>query len=514
MFVNANTLPEGGVIETDLCVIGGGAAGITLAQALVGKGREIVLLESGGFEYDEATQELYDGDVLGNPMPALVAQRLRYFGGSTNHWQGFCRPLDEADFQKRSWVPDSGWPFERTALEPYYERAAPILDLPHADFDPAVWQGDLPPLFKMEGLQERLRPVVFQLSPPTRFGEKYRALLKQADDVRVHLYANVVEIETDEAARTVQALRVATLDGRHYRVRARTYVLATGGIENARLLLASNRVAPQGLGNAHDLVGRYFMDHPSAHAATVYFNSATDVLGGSMTPRNLWGGFALPAAASEQERLLGFKCYVRPGGRSSPEGYLALKELVYNVWRGDVPDHAFDLVADVAGDLDGAIGGVWERWFGKPSELLIDADVEVTPNPDSRVVLSTERDALGMPRAAVDWRLTELDRRSFRRGVEHVAAALSSVGLGRTRIDETYRTEDFDFPDGSYHHMGTTRMANDPREGVVDREGRVHGMSNLYIAGSSVFPTAGFAGPTMTIVALSLRLADHLEAVS
>ena len=510
MFVNANTLPEGGVIETDLCVIGGGAAGITLAQALVGKGREIVLLESGGFEYDDATQELYDGAVLGNPMAALVAARLRYFGGSTNHWQGICRPLDDADFRKRSWVPDSGWPFERAALEPYYERAAPMLDLPHADFDPAVWQDDIPPLFKMEGLQERLRPVVFQLSPPTRFGAKYRAVLEQAYDVRVHLHANVAEIETDEAARTVQALRVATLDGRHYRVRARTYVLATGGIENARLLLASNRVAPEGLGNAHDLVGRYFMDHPSApHAATVYFDSPTDVLRGSMTPRSVWGGFVLPAAVVEQERLLNFQCWTRPGGRSNPEGYLALRELVYNLWRGDVPEQAFDLVADVAGDLDGAIGGVWERWFGKPNEILIDADGEVTPNPDSRVVLSTERDALGMPRAAVDWRLTELDRRTFRRSVEHVAAALSSVGLGRTRIDE-----DFDFSAGSYHHLGTTRMADDPRKGVVDREGRVHGMSNLYIAGSSVFPTAGSAPPTMTIVALSLRLADHLEAVS
>lgn len=511
MILDANTLPEGGVIETDLCIIGGGAAGITLAQALVGKGREIVLLESGGFDYDDATQDLYEGDVLGNPMAGLTASRLRYFGGSTNHWSGFCRPLDAADFETRRWVPDSGWPFDRATLEPYYERAAPILDLPHADFAPARWRDSMSGLFTLEALTERLRPVVYQLSPPTRFGDKYRATLEEADDVRVHLHANVVDIETDDSARTVEAMRVRTLEGRGYRVRARTYVLATGAIENARILLSSNKFAARGLGNQHDLVGRYFMDHPGAFAATVHLPSGTDLMRGPLGPRGVHVGFALSETVRAEEGLTSFNCNVVAAGQSYPEGYRALRELVRNLLRGEMPGNAAELVGDVATDLDGTVTGVWDRLFGSPSELTIDVGCEPAPNPESRVVLADEHDALGMPQADVDWRLTELDRRTIRRGLEHVAAALSSAGLGRTQINETYLRDDFDMPQGSYHHIGTTRMADDPRKGVVDRDGRVHGMSNLYVAGSSVFPTAGFANPTMTIVALTLRLADHLD---
>ncbi len=511
MLLDANTLPQDGEIDTELCIIGGGVAGITLAHTLRGRGWNLVLLESGDLDYDEATQNLYRGAVLGNPMASPAAARLRYFGGSSNHWAGYCRPLDPSDFEPRAWVPNSGWPLRYDTLQPYYARAVDILDLTNDVFEPTAWRGQMARLFHLPELEATTQTQIFQLSAPTRFGEKYRPEFERASALQVHLNANVVDIETDDTARTVQAVRVATLAGRTYRVRARTVVLATGGIENARLLLAANNVATAGLGNAHDLVGRYFMDHPSANVATLVFERETDIATPPL-PRDVATGFGLPRDVRERERILNFNCNVHIQGAYVPEGYKALRALVRQFRRGSVPEDWWGLTGEVVGDLDGAVAGVWDRMFRTASALRLDAGCEVVPNPDSRVLLASERDALGMPRAAVDWQLSELDYHSLRRGVELLGAAFTAAGLGRVRLDEEFLAEDYVVPQGSYHHLGTTRMAEDPRQGVVDPDCRVHGMRNLYVAGSSVFPTSGYANPTMTIVALTLRLADHLVA--
>jgi len=510
MLLDANTLPEDSEIETDLCIIGGGVAGITLAHLLLPQDIDIVLLESGDLEYDDATQELYDGAVLGTSMASPLVARLRYFGGSSNHWTGYCRPLDPRDFERREWVPNSGWPLTYETLAPYYERSIEILDLKNNVFDPNEWHDEMAQLFRLPSLADTATTQIFQLSAPTRFGDKYREEMENASTLRGHLNANVVDIETDHDARTVQAVRVGTIEGRRYRVKAQTFVLATGGIENARLLLAANNVSTGGLGNEHDLVGRYFMDHPSAAVATLFFDAETDIATPPF-PRSIATGFGLPLAVREREHVLNFNCNMHIQGTYTPDGYVALREIFRQVSRGNWPEDWRSALGDVFSDLDGTVAGVWDRLFRTTSALRLDAGIEVVPNPESRVLLTTERDALGMPRIAVDWRLTELDYHSLRKGVELLGAAFTAAGLGRVRLDEDFLTESFAVPAGSYHHLGTTRMADDPRQGVVDRDCRVHGMSNLYVAGSSVFPTSGYANPTMTIVALTLRLADHLR---
>lgn len=515
MLIDARTLPAESDIETDLCIVGSGVAGLTLAQALAGTGLRIVVLEGGGLDYDPESQALYEGRMLGNPAAGLDWSRLRYFGGTSNHWGGYCRPLDPLDFTVRTWVPESGWPIDAASLAPYYARAVDILDIDGPDFSAERWQGRFAPVLAQPALADTLPTVVFQQSPPTRFGEKYRSVVESGRGIDAHLFANVVEIETDTIARTVHAVRVACLTGNRYRVRARWFVLATGGIENARLLLASNAIATAGLGNGHDLVGRYFMDHPSFDAGTITFH------GSSAIARNPIGsgidaGFGLPPEVQAQEQLLNFNCYVRPATRETvdPSGYAALRELSRSITRGHLPVGWQGLVGEVAADLGGAAGGLWNRLFGEPGELVAHVYPEVAPQRDSRVVLSTERDALGLPRADLDWRLGELDRRTIVRGLERVGAGFARAGLGRLRIDEWLLEPGFAVPDGSFHHIGTTRMADNPRQGVVDRDCRVHGTSNLYIAGSSVFPTSGHAPPTMTIVALTLRLADHLRTAT
>ncbi len=259
MFVDAHTVLPGTLIEADVCIVGAGAAGTTLARELIGTHFEVCLLESGGLEFDQHTQSLYRGENVGFPYYSLDAVRLRYFGGTTNHWMGACRPLDPIDFESRPWVPYSGWPFDKSHLDPFYIRAHSICQLGPYEYDPATWETEENPQLPILG--GRVATAMCQNSPPTRFGQVYREEIKRAPNIQTYLFANVVKIETSSTAQKVVRIHVATLQGNKFWVSARLFILATGAIENPRLLLASNEVQSTGLGNKNDLVGRFFMEH-------------------------------------------------------------------------------------------------------------------------------------------------------------------------------------------------------------------------------------------------------------
>ena len=203
-------------------------------------------------------RSLYEGENVGRHYYDLDKCRLRYFGGTTNHWSGWCRPLSSVDFEAREWIPHSGWPISLDDVTPFYGRAQEFCQLGRYGYDRAFLEIEVPtqPILSFD--DGRLVTLAYQLSPPTRFGELYRAELKAANRVSVYLNANVVEIETDAVPRGVRAFRVATLTGARFTVVARRFILAAGGIENARLLLCSNSVMAAGLGNGRDLVGRIF----------------------------------------------------------------------------------------------------------------------------------------------------------------------------------------------------------------------------------------------------------------
>src|SRR6185503_14377540 len=259
--IDARTLENGSVIEGDLCIIGAGAAGITLALEWIGATQKVLLLEGGGFEYDPKMQDLYRGTNVGLPYYPMEAARLHYFGGTTGHWAGFCSTFDTNDFETRPWVPFSGWPIARADLDSYYARAHPLLDLGPYEYDAEQWRRRTPALVPLP-LDPRVAwTKMWQFSRPTRFGTRYRDAILRAKNVHLYTHANVCEIHANESATAVDSLRVRTLEGKEHRVRARRYVLACCTIQNARLLLASNARASMGLGNANDLVGRYFMEH-------------------------------------------------------------------------------------------------------------------------------------------------------------------------------------------------------------------------------------------------------------
>lgn len=497
MFIDAKELTSNTIIDADICIIGAGPAGLTLASELDGCGAKVALLESGALEPDAATQALAAGDVVGALYWALDTSRLRYFGGSSNHWTGWCRPLDPDDFERRRFVGYSGWPLARAEIEPFYERAQQVCDLGAFDYDARSWAARTSaPLLDLD--EARVKTAIWQFSAPTRFGRKYRAQLEHSSDVSVYLNGNVVELLAEPGGRRVRSVEVACLDGLRFRVHAQLVVLAAGGIENARLLLVSRSEHIGGMGNQHDLVGRFFIEHPHSAVGVLLcgaemdafrlYSGLIDIPGAS--PAAVRASLCLPPELRDRERLLNVSVGFEPMMR--PPSYAASQA---------------DGTCELARQLQGV------KLFNR-LELTVRA--EQAPTADSRVRLSSRKDALGSQLPALDWRHDPLTLRSIRRTVEIAAEALARARLGRVysyiHADATPTLTGV-WPElsGGHHHMGTTRMHEDARYGVVDRDCKLHGVENLYVAGSSAFPTAGYANPTLTITALALRLAGMLE---
>jgi choline dehydrogenase-like flavoprotein len=483
MIVDARVVPNDSLINCDICIVGAGAAGITIAREFLGRSVQVVLLESGWLTPDAKTQSLYTGEVTERPYFDLDVARSRYFGGTTNLWTGECRPLDAQDFERRDWVPDSGWPFGLDELLPFYRKAQSVCQLGPYGYTADDWRGHGVRPMAIEG--GRIQSYAFQYSPPTRFGDVYREELRQAPNVVTYLGANAVDLETPAPPQRVSAVKVGCLAGTSFRVAARAFVLATGGIENARLLLLSDRVQPAGLGNSHDLVGRYFMEH-------IYLDAAADI----RAPRGAISDFYTSGHWVDGRRVRG------------------ILGLTPEVRRREHLTNYCGVIVEPSACLLTRLGNIIADVRAKPAPraYLVKNVMEQAPNPESRVTLGQDRDRLGCRLTALRWRLSSLDKFTAHRAHAILGEELSRSGLGQMRslmgreVDPWPTTVR-----GARHHMGTTRMHADSRRGVVDADCRVHGIANLYVAGSSVFPTSGAANPTLTIVALALRLAGHLQ---
>lgn len=468
--LSAGTVPDR--IDADLAIIGAGAAGLTIAQKLAGTGIRIALIESGPFESHPPTQDLYEG-TSGPELPYWpFYSRLRYFGGSTNHWEGWCGIMSEETFTPRHWVPNSGWPIPRKTLMPWWKAGHEILELGEFDYTPpASIRPPSPALYA--GGKPVFSPYMYRLSPPTRLGPKLRDQIVNAPNITLLTMANVMPIQAK--GNRLTELQVKSLSGATTTVRANCFVLACGGIENPRILLASGNRANGGLANSNGLVGRYFMEHwvfpfrAVIRAAGGWWDTFDWAMSGDVrTPPAL----QLTLEAQEHFKLL--QCVVGSGADPMP------------------PPDGFRVGDDVC--LQFSMGG------------------EQAPNPDSRIMLGEQLDPLGVPRVHVDWRITDVEKETARQSVLFYARMLGEAGLGRMKLlpdplDDVWPS----LVSGASHHMGTTRMSEDPKQGVVNTDCRSHDIENLYIAGSSVFPGGDKVNPTLTIVALALRLAEHLK---
>jgi choline dehydrogenase-like flavoprotein len=466
--------------DVDYCIIGSGPAGITCARELASKNRKVLLLEGGGRMWSQDSQSLYDGETIGDRYFDLQDARLRYFGGSSNHWTGWCRPLDAHDFEGKGPARIGRWPIRRSDLDPYLPRAMNILEIE----PPAA---DIP----LEG--GTLRKIDVSFSPPVRFAEKYQGEIAGSERIILCLNCNLTRMEV--AGGAISSVTVRNYEGARADIKARTFILACGGIENSRLLLWCN-VASGGalLKEQADLAGRYWFEH---HHAAIGDAIVETGFVARRTDPNAPSGESMTLLALTPEMI-------------AETGILSCSLRLLPTTGGQ----AKALVEDVA-----CVAPTWANWAvealwdGKLCAHSLKATAEQEPRFDNRVALGEAVDRFGIPKLRLHWRRSELDLRTLREAAKALGFYLAVQDIGRVRLapwvlgEAPYPT---DVEIAAYHHMGGTRMSDDPKAGVVDRNCRLFGMANLYVIGSSVFPSGGHGTPTLTITQLALRLADHL----
>ena len=546
MITDGRTVPDGEVVQADLCVVGGGPAGITIANELTHAGLEVVLLERGPLRRERPPDPVETAVNSGLPYPVNESRAFE-FGGATYSWRigtplgtgfGRFRELDEPDFSRRPWIPDSGWPIGKDQLEPFYGRVRSLFDLPWAgDANSDRWQVDIGEGIFAQGNGIETRPFYF-VNPGIFAGNLLRKL-ELSEKALVLSNSVATEIRTDEYPSRVSSLRVRTSSSHGYTVNARIYVLAAGGIENARLLLASTSRCSAGIGNQHDVVGRFFMEHP--HYASGFLLPENNGIFDKHTDFGiyLYRGVPVQKKYSLAEHVLAkeglspcaFRLEAKPKnesvytlryGETAIQSLKAASELRRGMSQGRSS-------REIRASLFRVIRGVHHLGrFGvhrarvrlsrrvgldsyiQPHLFWIRAMAEQTPDRNSRLFLRRDRDRLGVPLVELNWQLNAQDRHTFQRSQELLGLAWEKAGIGRVQS----LVSDRSLPpalSGGNHHMGTTRMSSSSRKGVADKDCRVHDVDNLYLAGSSLFPTGGYANPTMTLLALAFRLSDHLQ---
>ena len=538
MIIDARELHDGATVTADICIVGAGVAGITLASEFLGSQLSVAIVESGDLEPNARTQSLNVGRNIGVPYYELDQTRARGVGGTSHNWR--CKigesnlgvrlmGLDPIDFEKRPWVPNSGWPFGKTELDRFYTRAHAFCEIGPYSYTVDGWKLLLPPEdVPLMDESTIVETKIFQFSNRRLWYKTYREVIDRSHNVALYINATVLKVQSNPTATAVTHLEARTLEGKGIRFEAKQYVLAGGGLEVPRLMLLSRDIQPAGLGNNHDNVGRYFMEHP--HIWTGYIIPAEKRLFERLrlyqmhtvekTP--IMGKFSLSAETQRRERLLNFTTSIHPqsrnlplkgvselnsclarlkGGRFGPEDRRHLRYVFQNF--GNLGRH---VMRKIRREIDRG----YRQRLREPNVLTMNPMSEQIPNPESRVLLGSDKDIFGQERVELAWRLTSQDISSIRRSQELLGAEWRRYGLGELVVQLT----DDSLPaniHGGWHHMGTTRMNDNPKQGVVDRNSRVHGIANLYIAGASVFPTVGCANPVLTLIALSLRLSEYLK---
>jgi len=536
-FIDLRELEEPHSIDTDLCIVGSGPAGTSIAKELAGSPIRVLVIESGGPEPSPATQALYEAENVGVARLPQDAVRNRILGGSSRTWSGRCVSFDDIDFERRTWVPNSGWPIGPIDVQPFLERARDYLGIGPNVYDDNLWEklGMAPPRPPIDPMQ--LKSQFWQYSRdghnPSEFTQFSRTIAAiEEPNVKVLTHANLTHINTSADGTRVESLEIRTLQGKRFEVKARSVVLACGGIENARLLLASNRTVFSGVGNAHDLVGRFLMDHPRCTLG--WFppdrSAAIQERFGNYWLRDEKGwhvyvhGLGLSPAVQRKEELLNCAAFVEEDA-SADDPWMAMKRLLriaqpkVDPLAGSRARLARSDIAAMVRHLPSLLGNTYRRVVKRRfpihriQKLTLVCLVEQVPNASSRVTLAERTDSLGMPISRIDWRIGEPEWRSVLRLNELIGLELRRIGLPEQSRNARL-SEEIDWHSNfidRYHPTGATRMADSPQQGVVDRNCKVHGVEGLYIAGSSVFPTAGHGNPTLMILALAIRLADWLK---
>jgi choline dehydrogenase-like flavoprotein len=547
MIVAAASIQNGSCLQSDVCIVGAGPAGIALSLDLSARGISVVLLESGFMELDAKTQSLYEGEVADAHMHSPPDKyRQRRLGGSSAIWGGRCMPMDPIDFESRNYVPHSGWPISYDDLLPYYPAANALAEAGRFSYEADEALGPhAAPMIRGFNSALILTTGLERFSCPTNFGKRYQRRLQVASEVTVLLGANCVGLKLHADGQSIRAVEAATLKGIRFTVMPRITVLASGGLETARLMLASNDVTPAGIGNQYDVVGRYYMCHIAGNVGQLCLHGPTSQVQHNyeISPEGIYCRRRISIKADEQRRRglansvarLHFPRITDPSHRNGVLSglFLARKLISYEYAKrlndgksasiGTFTRHILNVAADPLDTT--AFLSHWlmrrtlaDRKFpsvilpNRTNQFSLEMHGEQAPLASSRVTLSKHVDALGMPKLRVDWRYSQSDIESLRETLDLIAQEIKLARVGRFDYQRETLEEDLTRY-GAYggHHIGTTRMGDDERTSVVNRHCQVHSVNNLYVAGSAVFPTSSQANPTLTVIALALRLGEKLN---
>lgn len=516
---------DNATISADICIVGAGVAGLTIAREFLGSNVSILILESGGKKDESRIQRLYESDVVGLPHEGVHNGRFRVYGGSSTRWGAQLMTFEQNDLDARAHVSGEAWPVNLHEIQQYYRRAEDVLSMNALSYEEDLWSdlGVDPLGFDRQKLKYRFSKWA---------GFNNRNLAKSigvdcasARNVTTLLHANLLEIVPSENGAAVECLKVGSLSGRKATISATRYVICCGAIETARVLLASDKMIPSGVGNDNDLVGRYFQDHISVRAATLdpsdraRFTATFDpfMRGNTMHSCKV----VMTEEMQKEKRCLNVMGHV-VYGFTEESGLYELRKILRAVQskRNPIPSplgawrilrYSSDIFRMVFGQFLAR-----RRLSPRFAKCHLDIECEQLPSRDSRVMLSREKDELGMPKTMLDWRITDLEKHTVREYLHIFRSEWDRLGLGKAKWEASI------FDDGdewlgvcrdTYHHAGTARMGLSPADGVVDRDLKVFGFSNLYIGSTSVFPTSSCANPTLTMMALCVRLSDHLKGL-
>jgi choline dehydrogenase-like flavoprotein len=512
MFKDFNDLNNQKNLSCDICIVGSGPAGISVAKKFLDTNFKVILLESGGIEPSVNYNELNKGENSGPRFLSLDGARTRCFGGASRIWAGHCAPFAKEDFQKHPFVPLSGWPIQRGDLDIYYQEAAEMLGISYDKFnhDSSInmsFAGESFPSLK--GKDSLLSTYVLQISNSTNrnFGAKYQKNFLDAKNIEVILHSTVTKINISENGKRVDNLEAQDISMKKCVINAKKFVLAAGALENSRLLLAETKVFNKGIGNSKGFVGSCFMSHPGFTGVAKIFKTSK----ARCLPKNEYITEPMHKfSASSHEKI-----------------------------NNQILSHGFDLkpVQDLA-NLSTYSSGQFNRNFRKLfndfnfkeaskkvfckfngnnfSSNLWNLNIGIEQEPSRRNFLtlsSLSKDIFGVPLINMFWAdISKREKITVEKSVKLLARQLGKNNSGRVQFTENLLSEEvFNQPDPVNHHIGTTRMAKTIDNGVVDMNCKVFDLSNLYISGSSVFPTSSVVNPTFTIIALSLRLGDYLK---
>lgn len=508
-------LPETAAQPADVCIVGAGAAGIVLAIELARQGKHVLMVEGGGPKVEDESQDTYRSEIVGLPHNGIHIGRFRAKGGTTTRWGGQILELDDQDFVPREWVPGSGWPITKQELAPFYARAITLEGLAQANLsDEAVWRE----IHLKSPSFPDLESFFSRWCPEPDFSYLHRRFLETSQDVDLWLHANVTALVREGSK--ILGVKARTLSGVEAVFRAHQYVFALGGIESCRFFLQPEQAEKPW--NRSGLLGRHYQDHIIAPAATLeplnpsaFHNIFDNVFsrGFKYQPK-----LRLSPRIQEQQRTLNVAAMVIY--KSDTEAIAAqlkmtARKLLGGKWKQASSAELFALLLHsplLARQIYRY--SVKHRAYVAPGgSIELGVHTEQDPLSKSTITLSEDRDSLGMLRTRLDWHVSDNEIDAIRAYVKVAERSLASVA----RVVPHPDLDDYDrfrpLCGDNYHHMGGMRLSSSPSEGVVDLNLKLHGMDNGYVCSAAVYPNSGFSNPTHTLLALAVRLADHLSAI-